>query len=105
MGQPAIDIERLTVDERLELIDRLWESVSDSVPSLTPEQRIELDRRLDELERAGPQGLSLAEMWARIDKHASRSWRSSSPQRPTWSARTCGTGDGPPRLRRGFVRR
>ena len=53
MSTPAIDITKLTPQERLRLIDELWESlraVPDAVP-LTPEQRAELDRRLDELDR------------------------------------------------------
>jgi putative addiction module component (TIGR02574 family) len=68
MGEPAIDIERLTLDERVELIDRLWESVSEANPALTAEQREELDRRLDELDRRGPSGVSLEAMWAEIEK-------------------------------------
>ena len=54
MSTPAIDITKLTPEERLRLIDELWESlrvVPDAVP-LTPEQRAELDRRLDELDRS-----------------------------------------------------
>ena len=68
MGEPAIDIENLTLDERVDLIDRLWESVSDANPGLTTEQREELDRRLDELERRGPRGGTLEAMWAEIEK-------------------------------------
>ncbi len=52
MGTPAIDIEKLAPAERLQLISDLWESlraVPESVP-LTPAQRAELDRRLDELD-------------------------------------------------------
>ena len=52
MGTPAIDIEKLTPEERLRLIDELWESlraVPEAIP-LTPRQRDELDRRLDQLD-------------------------------------------------------
>jgi putative addiction module component (TIGR02574 family) len=44
-----IDIEALTPDEKIELIDRLWESLGRGLESdgLTPEQRAELDRRVD----------------------------------------------------------
>jgi len=52
MSTPAIDIEKLAPEERLQLISDLWESlraVPESVP-LTPAQRVELDRRLDELD-------------------------------------------------------
>ena len=42
------DLERLTPEERLQLIERLWDSLSSSeeIP-LTGAQREELDRRLD----------------------------------------------------------
>ena len=45
------DVERLTPEERLQLIERLWDSLSGSgeIP-VTAAQREELDRRLDDLE-------------------------------------------------------
>ena len=54
------DIEMLTVEERLDLIERVWDSLTvtqDEIP-LTDAQRAELDRRLDELEEKGPIGVS-----------------------------------------------
>jgi putative addiction module component (TIGR02574 family) len=57
---PAIDVERLTRDEQFELLDKLWDSLGrdpEALP-LTEEQKRELDRRLDELEREGPTGLT-----------------------------------------------
>ena len=71
MSENTVDIERMTVAERLDLIDLLWESVSGAQPELTPEQRDELDRRIDALEKDGPRGVSLQEMWARIERRAS----------------------------------
>ena len=53
------DIETLSVEERLSLIERVWNSLAETstdVP-LTDGQREELDRRLDELEREGPAGI------------------------------------------------
>ena len=53
MSSPAINIEKLSPEERLRLIEVLWESLRtrpESVP-LTRAQREELDRRLDELDR------------------------------------------------------
>ena len=64
MGKPALDIGRLTAEERLELIEDLWESLGDerdNIP-LTAEQREELDRRLDALDDAEPEGLSPDQM-------------------------------------------
>lgn len=44
----SLGIDRLSVDERLQLVEELWDSIaadSAAVP-LTPAQRAELDRRL-----------------------------------------------------------
>ena len=53
MGMPAMDIRGLTPAERLRLNDDLWESLTSTPEAmpLTPLQRDELDRRLDELDR------------------------------------------------------
>lgn len=48
MSKPTLDIERMGPEERLELMEQLWESLRrdpSSVP-LTEAQREELDRRL-----------------------------------------------------------
>ena len=47
-----VDIAELSAQERLELLERLWESLSadPSAVPLTDAQREELDRRLDDLE-------------------------------------------------------
>jgi len=61
----AIDVGRLSTDERLDLIEQLWDSLSDeerdSLP-LTAEQEKELDRRLDAVESQGPVGISPDEL-------------------------------------------
>jgi putative addiction module component (TIGR02574 family) len=61
----AIDVRQLSREQRLDLIEQLWESLNDeerdSLP-LTPEQERELDRRLDALEREGPIGISSDEL-------------------------------------------
>ena len=59
MSKPSLNIDGLSSEERLRLIEELWESLSQSpgaVP-LTDAQRDELDRRLDDLERSGPEGI------------------------------------------------
>lgn len=63
-----IDIVTLTLDERLELIERLWDSLSatpDAVP-FPDAHREELDRRLDELDREGPKGIPAEEVLSRL---------------------------------------
>ncbi|HKP62748.1 MAG TPA: addiction module protein [Polyangiales bacterium] len=57
MSKSALDIEQLTPEERLELIERLWDSLSDEEVPLTDPQRQELDHRLDALDREGPVGI------------------------------------------------
>jgi putative addiction module component (TIGR02574 family) len=57
MPKPAMDIEQFTPGERLALIERLWDSLSEDDVPLTDAQREELDRRLDALDREGPVGI------------------------------------------------
>ncbi|WP_437782465.1 addiction module protein [Sorangium sp. So ce1097] len=66
MGKAALDITRLSRDEQLDLLDELWASLGrdpDALP-LSDVQRVELDRRLDELEAEGPVGLTWDEVVA-----------------------------------------
>ena len=46
----SLGIDRLTVEERLALVEDLWDSIAEesAVTSLTEAQRTELDRRLAE---------------------------------------------------------
>ena len=59
MAKPLFDFSHLTPDERVQLADELWESISDQ-PKLTAAQAEELDRRLESYRR---------------DRSAGRSWR------------------------------
>ena len=68
--KPAINLEQLTQDERLDLIEEIWESLDESqrdAVQLTASQRDELDRRLDQLEREGPDGVTSEELRERLD--------------------------------------
>jgi putative addiction module component (TIGR02574 family) len=59
MSKPALNIDDLSPEERLRLIEELWDSLNEkpgNVP-FTNAQREELDRRLDDLERSGPEGI------------------------------------------------
>jgi putative addiction module component (TIGR02574 family) len=67
-----IEIASLSPEERLHLLDQLWESLTatpEAVP-LTNAQREELDRRLDELDRDGPVGIPWQEVLGRIRSRA-----------------------------------
>ena len=46
MGAPEIDISRLNVEERIALMGRIWDSLSDEDVPVTPELAAELKRRL-----------------------------------------------------------
>ena len=68
----TIDIANLSSEERLRLLEELWESLSAApatVP-LTDTQREELDRRLDELDRDGPTGIPWDEVLRQIRSRA-----------------------------------
>ena len=73
MASKRIDIGSLSPQERLDLLEDLWDSLSldpEAVP-ITNAQREELDRRLDELDRDGPSGIPWEEVYRRIaDRHA-----------------------------------
>lgn len=66
MGKPAFDLSRLTADEKLDLIDDLWRSLSPDDLPLSPELCAELDRRLDRLDREGPIGVTWEEVRAEM---------------------------------------
>jgi len=51
-----LDVKRLSPEERLELIEELWDSLSEEDIRLTSEQLEELERRRARLEREGPRG-------------------------------------------------
>jgi putative addiction module component (TIGR02574 family) len=65
---PEIDLERLTVDQRLDLIARLWDSIPDSLEALPiPEwHRQELDRRLAAADVAPDAGIPWEQVKARL---------------------------------------
>lgn len=68
----TIAIAELSPEERLRLLEQLWESLSqtpEAIP-LTSAQREELDRRLDELDRDGPVGIPWEEVLGRIRSRA-----------------------------------
>jgi putative addiction module component (TIGR02574 family) len=68
MSKPALNIAALTPQERLSLLEQLWDSLTatpEAIP-LTEAQREELDRRLDDLEVEGPVGIPWDEVLSRI---------------------------------------
>ena len=71
MSEPAINIQDLSPEERLRLLEKIWDSLSDDDVPLTAAQRAELDRRLDELDREGPTGIPWEEVLRRLQTNAS----------------------------------
>lgn len=67
MSRPAVDIEQLTPAERLDLIERLWDSLSEDDVPVTDAQRGELERRLDALDREGPIGVPWEQLREELD--------------------------------------
>ena len=57
VAKPAIDISSLTAEEKLDLIDELWRSLSPDDIALSDELRTELDKRIERLEQEGPVGV------------------------------------------------
>lgn len=74
MAQRGINIDDLSDEERLALIEELWESLDESrreaIP-LTPEQEAELTRRLEAHEREGPSGITAEEMHEKLRRRGS----------------------------------
>ena len=68
MSKPELDIAALTPEERLSLLEQLWDSLTatpEAIP-LTDAQTEELDRRLDDLDAEGPVGIAWDEVLSRI---------------------------------------
>jgi len=68
MSTGGIDISRLSLDERLRLLETLWESFEarpEDLP-LTDAQREELDRRAEAMDRDGSLGTPWQEVVHRV---------------------------------------
>lgn len=68
MSKPEFDIAALTTQERLSLLEQLWDSLAATpeVVAFTEAQRVELDRRLDDLDVEGPVGIPWDEVLSQI---------------------------------------
>lgn len=61
-------IAALPREEQMQLVEAIWDGLvaNDDVPEITPAQRVELDRRLEGLDRDPGASLSWDEVRARI---------------------------------------
>jgi putative addiction module component (TIGR02574 family) len=64
------DLRKLPLDERIRLVEDLWDSIAadQNLLPLTPEQRAELDRRLDAYQEDGNPGRLAEDVIADIKK-------------------------------------
>lgn len=68
MGEPAFNIDDLSQEERLTLLEQLWDSLTvdaEAVP-FTRAQRAELDHRLNEIDRGDVEGIPWEEVVRQI---------------------------------------
>ena len=66
MANPKIDVKQLSAEERLSLIEQIWDSLqADDVP-VTDAHKAELDRRIEEMDRDGERGIPWQEVMDRI---------------------------------------
>jgi len=67
MNTPAIDIDRLSPEQRLHLLEELWESLRKDPHTLplTQAHREELDHRLDELDNGDMATIP----WEEVKRH------------------------------------
>lgn len=66
MGTIAISV--LSTEERLRLLEELWESLSatpEAIPLTNPQREV-LDQRLDELDQDGPAGIPWEDVLSRF---------------------------------------
>ena len=68
MSDTNIDIDNLDAEERLQLIERLWDSLEDSPDTLplSAAQKRELDSRLDRIDAGDDAGIPWGDMMAQI---------------------------------------
>jgi putative addiction module component (TIGR02574 family) len=68
MNEPAVKIESLSRDERLDLLERLWDSLSEAPAdvAVTPAQQAELERRSDALDQDAAKGRALGVPWDEV---------------------------------------
>ncbi len=68
MSKPEINVGELSPEDRLQLLDELWKSLSESPANIpfTNAQREELDRRIDDLTEDQTKGIPWEEVLDQI---------------------------------------
>lgn len=72
VNPPKVDLRNLTPRQRLDLLGEIWDSLTADPDQLvlTEAQRVELDRRLDELDQDTVRGIPWDEVLEKIRKRA-----------------------------------
>ena len=65
---PILDFSHLTTEERLTLIDQLWDSIEPEAKPLTAAQAAEVDRRLATLDEDIKHGIDAEDLEAELDR-------------------------------------
>lgn len=66
MTNSRLDVKALSAEERLNLIEQIWDSLeADDVP-VTEAQKAELDRRIEKMDRDGERGIPWQDVLDRI---------------------------------------
>lgn len=66
MTNSKIDVKELSTEERLDLIEKLWDSLEAEDVPVTEKQKAELDRRIEEMDRDGKRGIPWEEVLDRL---------------------------------------
>jgi putative addiction module component (TIGR02574 family) len=66
MGRSSIDIKRMSREERLALMEEIWDSLDPADVPVTDAQRAELDRRSEDLERDLVRGRAAGIPWEEV---------------------------------------
>lgn len=68
-----LGIDRLPVDQRVELVQAIWDSIAHEMGLLppTPDEKLELERRLSE-DQISPEAVSA---WEEIKSEAAKRWQ------------------------------
>jgi putative addiction module component (TIGR02574 family) len=68
MSLPAVNLDDLSPEEQLQLLEDIWDRLSQRPANLplSPEQRDELDRRLDAFEEDVRAGRPIGRPWSEV---------------------------------------
>ena len=75
MGHPPVNLDDMTPEEQLDLLEQIWDRLSRqpaALPPLSAELKAELDSRSDDLDDDIRAGRPLGEPWSEVEKRLGR---------------------------------